>query len=399
MKLEYSWAGNIPLIGGMCLGAMDAFGKPPKFIASYSGFQNHDKNLMNWLNVTNKWNVPYYNLDKNYPEIKADVVVSTPPCAGLSMMNCSKCKSQTGSGASVNDWMYRSLRDNIDRLGAKVVITENAPALYTTRGQGVADQLTTIAQERGYSVTFYKTSSILHGIPQERTRTFFLAWQSATAPIMDWFAKPHATLEEYLLEVPKDALQMNESFNPKLMHDCGYYAFLSHLGYDVRKEAAEIPVRSAFAFVYKKGLLDDAIAWFTENRQELFLKRALHAKKKFGDDMSIWDASVGLSSGSMNAFVGRTALNTIHPFEDRALTLREGMHMMAMPHDFELLGGEKNKNMISQNVPVCTAADIVFQAVKFLDGKLKDSGNAVMRQNNIKQTIDTPIAGAKFDQI
>lgn len=397
MSNNITWAGNIPLIGGLCLAAEKILGRPPEFVSGYNGFQNHDGQYMNWLNVTNDYGVKYYNLDEGYPDVKADIILSTPPCAGLSMMNCSKCQSQTGSGAAVNDWMYRSLEDNIDRLGAKVVITENAPTLYTARGQGVADKLTAIAHERGYSVSFYKTTTKLHGIPQDRSRTFFFAWNTKTAPALEWFAKPHVSFEEYIGQVPTDAKQHAEYFNPKLMKDCGYYAFLVHKGIDVRKAAAEAGTRSTFAYVYRKGLLDEAIAWFHD--KPLFLKRALHAKKKFSDDMSIWDASIGITSGMMNAFVGRTSINTIHPFEDRSLSLREGMHMMAMPHNFELLGGSKNQNMICQNVPVCTAGDMIAQAVKFLDGQLKDSGVSVMRQNNVKQSIDVSTTSAKFDHI
>lgn len=398
MSSKYTFAANIPLIGGFPLAAESVLGKPPEFVTGYTGFGKHDGQYMNWLNVTNDHKVKYYNLDEEYPTQKADIIVSTPPCSGLSTMNCSKCGTKSGSDAAVNVWMYRSLEDNIDKLRAKVVITENAPGLYGPRGQGVADKLTKIAHDRGYSVAFYKTTSVLHGIPQDRIRTFFFAFQSETAPILDWHAKPHKPWHEYITDIPKDATQMTDLFNAKLTTADGYYTYLKHLGVDVRKDLLEQDCATAYWYVYRNGLLDDFIEFYKEKNPR-WHKDAVHAKTKLAAGLGIWDASVMIKHEMFNAFVGRNSTNTLHPFEDRSLSLREGMHMMAMPHNFELLGGVKNQNMICQNVPVCTAADMVRQAVKFLDGKLPNSGLTMIRQNNVKRTIDTPIVGAKFDHI
>ena len=89
----------------------------------------------------------------------------------------------------------------------------------------------------------------------------------------------------------------------------------------------------------------------------------------------------------MNAYIGRNANDTVHPIEDRSLTVREGMHMMGLPHDMELSGGKKNHNHICQNVPTCTAQFVVEQAVKFVEGKLPNSGLKYLKQDNWNKRI------------
>jgi len=81
-------------------------------------------------------------------------------------------------------------------------------------------------------------------------------------------------------------------------------------------------------------------------------------------------------------------VDTIHPEEDRSLNIREALHMMAFPHDFELVGGLSKMNHIAQNVPVCTAASMVEEAIKFINGDLEMSNGDFVKQNNHNETID-----------
>ena len=48
---------------------------------------------------------------------------------------------------------------------------------------------------------------------------------------------------------------------------------------------------------------------------------------------------------------------------------------------------KKNHNHICQNVPTCTAKFIVEQAVKFVEGKLPDSGLKYLKQDNWNKRI------------
>ena len=80
----------------------------------------------------------------------------------------------------------------------------------------------------------------------------------------------------------------------------------------------------------------------------------------------------------------KTMDNGIHPDEDRYLNIREMMHLMGMPHDFEI-DNVKNINHIAQNVPVHTAKDWADEVKLFCLGKLKMTAYTYMKQDNITQ--------------
>ena len=144
---------------------------------------------------------------------------------------------------------------------------------------------------------------------------------------------------------------------------------------------------TCFNYVNKNGLLDKAIVWLRENGTERNIKLAEHAKAKFDAGKGIWDGSVHIFEDYMNAVIGRNMADTVHPTEDRSLTIREAMHMMGLPHDMELLGGRSSVNHIAQNVPTCTAQFVVEQAVKFVEGKLPNSGLKYLKQDNWNKRI------------
>ena len=77
----------------------------------------------------------------------------------------------------------------------------------------------------------------------------------------------------------------------------------------------------------------------------------------------------------------------VHPTEDRFLNAREMMHLMGLPHDFEIDYAKKNINHIAQNVPVATAQDWADEVVKFCRGECEMTEFTFMKQDNMKQEV------------
>ena len=73
-----------------------------------------------------------------------------------------------------------------------------------------------------------------------------------------------------------------------------------------------------------------------------------------------------------NAMVGRTITSTLHPTKERYLIVREVMHLMGMPHNFEFSPSEPGAalNMLAQNVPAYTACDMAQEVMKYIRGEL-----------------------------
>jgi site-specific DNA-cytosine methylase len=210
---KITFAPIAPLIGGQPIGAEAAIGHPPEFVMGMAGFWGNDNLYMNYLNETRKLDIPYYNIDTEEKSnvSHVSIVTATCPCAGLSMLNTgANNSSRRGADAAQNDHMYNSTRFVLESVRPRVLVGENAPALYTSKGEPVASRLFEIAKAAGYSMSLYKTSTVHHGIPQERHRTFYFMWDSKTAPILSWYKRDHSTLTEYLKEIPATASHQDE---------------------------------------------------------------------------------------------------------------------------------------------------------------------------------------------
>ena len=68
-------------------------------------------------------------------------------------------------------------------------------------------------------------------------------------------------------------------------------------------------------------------------------------KREMG--LGYWDDSPRFFGESMGALMSKTMYTTVHPDEDRFLSIREMMHIMGLPHDFEI-DHFKNFNHIAQ---------------------------------------------------
>lgn len=378
---DITWAPIIPLIGGQMLGAEKAFGKPPEAIYSYEDFGANDSHYVNYQNNVKGRNIPYVMI----PESKSthiNVISGTPPCAALSQLNTGKTEEAKGANCAKNEWMYEVFEEGITRFSAKAVVVENAPALFTNKGRAVADNLFDICQKYGYSLSLYKTSTKYHGIPQARDRTFAIGWKSEVAPIMSWYKRPRKNFHEHLEELDHNTLQMDLIINPKL-DDEPYYQFIkSRTNEDPRKIIMESGNITAFNYINRSGLLQEANEWMHKVGHERGIKVSGHAIKKFSAGKGIWDSSTHVFGDCMNAVIGRNLADTIHPKFDRSLTVREALHMMGFPHDFELVGGLPKINHIAQNVPVPTSRDIHTEIGKFVRGELPMSDTNYLRQDN-----------------
>ena len=66
--------------------------------------------------------------------------------------------------------------------------------------------------------------------------------------------------------------------------------------------------------------------------------------------------------------------------------MRELLHLMGMPHDYEI-DSMKSVNHICQNVPVNTAQDWAEEVVRFCRGEAEMSSYTYLKQDNITQSI------------
>lgn len=395
---DIKWGTIIPLIGGSAIGCSLSTKNKPQFHLSYNAFSDNETSLMNYWN-----DVPKYMLDDgNVVDFKeVDFVNSVCPCAGLSMLNTSKGESKgRGGSAAQNQWMYNSAEYVLSNVQPRVFWGENAPGLFTKIGTDVVYNLKEIAKKYNYSFSLYKTNSELHGIPQRRIRTFYFFWKSPTAPIMNWKNTPAPDLLTYLNQIPADAPNQNDFMVEGLVteHYLPYKFLLEKLDMTHEEFYTFIGRGTINQYLQDNDLLNECIDWLKEhypnhgfsNRDSTrtFIDMLEHIKVKLAQGLGYWDASPHFFDTTFAALIGRNMFNGVHPVENRYLNIREMLHLMGMPHDFQL-NDVRKVNHIAQNVPVKTAKDMTDEVVKFLNGELPLSDSKFVRQDNMTQKIST----------
>jgi len=395
---KIKWGTIIPLIGGSAIGCQKSSGSMPEFHLSYSPFSNNEQHIKRY------WpKVPFHYLDKN-PVVNfegVDYINSVCPCAGLSMLNTSTAKgNKRGSDSAANKWMLDSSIFVLSKVRPKVLWGENAPGLFTNIGEGVIQKLREIGQQFGYSFSVMKTSTEMHGIPQRRVRTFYFFWNTPTVPMMVYQKKERKDLLSYLKEIPKDATQQDmfmakgkasERFRP-------YQFVLEREGLTHAEFGRKHGKGTISGYLEENDLIDECIEWLEEkypgeafwNQKEgtrTHVEYLQHIVKKRQGGLGYWDDSPRFMDGdSFAAVMKKTMMWAVHPEEDRFLNAREFMHLMGLPHDFEI-DDVKNLNHIAQNVPTNTARDMAEQVKMFLRGELEMTDYSFAKQDNMTRSL------------
>lgn len=413
-KEEIRWAAIQPLTGGMYFGTENAVGHPAEFILSFKGLNECRKNkdneivgCMNEYNLTNylkKHNrMPAYYMFKdramfdgddnmeqeiidendnlinlNERDFDLDLVVAVPICSGLSTVSTFGEEMKNTKNCN----MKFIAEYTLSQLRPKIYIFENAPALYTIKGETLRNWFNSIAEKYGYTVTYFKTDTQLHKNCQRRPRTFVFFFKKQhdydSAHIIN-FVNEHITASDYFRAIP-EGLSCNESpwrYYSTILMDF----ILSIYGDDWRSKMhkkdlwSEICDQDLFEHLRQFTLNYN----ITDKQKESWIRKITDVEYKYKHNLGFFAFSPKMSFDSCPAVMFRNIENIIHPYENRLITLRENIELMGMPHDFEL--GTDHKYMgriiyqLGQNVPVKTAEYMASEAVRIICNWEHDNDN------------------------
>lgn len=360
-------ASIIPLIGGETLGSERAFGSKPEYFMSYEAFWSNDRHIVNHYG-----DVPYHVLDKNEkPSVKVDVVGSVCPCAGLSMMS-----QGYGDDNQNNRWLLETTKYVLEDVRPRVLWGENAPGFAGKIGKNIREQMYKIGRDAGYTMTVYRTKSLLHGVPQVRERSFYFFWRGDKTPILNYYNRPHTKIEDVILNARGNTLQ--EPINKKTPSKDPWYRYIleeihggiSHREFSAQVEPSKARGNDSFSYIEKAGHNYVTVSeWLKKNGYEREATGALRKNDKLASGGSIMRRGVVVPKDYIGAFVGHYPTMLTHPVEDRFITFREGLAIMGHPDNFELLDPHSSSNHICQNVPVQTAEDMATEIKAALEGE------------------------------
>lgn len=397
MNKEIKWAAIQPLTGGMYFGAEAAIGHPAEYILSYPGFgdekrdkegnvvtagneyslmtylKQHDRNPnyacfnraafqndndMNPEIIESQWtkDIEFF---KNISNLRGmDVIVAVPVCAGLS--SATRASQETMDVRNCNMvWIAKYV---MNVLQPKCYVFENAPTMMSKRGDRVREQCEEIAKECGYSICYYRTDTMYHDNAQKRSRTFIMFFKGVHAPKLD-YEDIQVDILPYLARIPENATQQICIKGLPFNDDFIAYA-TEKLGKDAFSKFNVVTKWIAYNDLYY-----DFKKWLSERPHHPSTDRFIdHVFDKMNMGTGWYDMSCYRSSDNKtHAVIFKTMKSELHPTENRLFTVREMLHLMGMPFDFELQGDvNKEYPKIGQNVPARTAKWIVSQCVKHM---------------------------------
>lgn len=388
----YTHGHIIPLVGGSTVGATLALEKEPEWIASWSdSFGANDQYCLKYFDK-----VPFHNLDEgNYPSKYVDIVTCLPPCAGLSMANTTsgdKANNPRGCSAPSNMHMYHASEFAMSKIKPKAIMVENAPALYSKMGEEFAERINVLAAKYDYSMSLIKTTSINHGVPQERTRSFFFLWQGSKVPLLAPIKRDFKPFHKFLKEgrfAPSEPVNTKGTPSADPLWQFIEEKYAGYTKQDILSKVASKRMTSTWNVIYDSGWLEEAARVVKDERARRWLNYTLE-KKKAGKN--IMDGSMKLAWFRTQSLMWKSLPYLMHPYEDRWLTVAEGLGLMGFPNDYaaKVSIPTKHSNVICQNVPACTARDWVGEIVEALEGNREwidpetkqDGSYKILRQNN-----------------
>lgn len=354
----YSFSAICDLAGGFSIGASYALGDQPQDIVGYKPFLTNDSISSAY------WQKPIVEPSAMR---QADIIVATPPCAGLSNANL----KADGSNPT-NEWITKVMMDGLTYGRPQVMVIENAPTLVGLRGVPVRQKMEALASELGYSVSYYKTTTDHHGIPQKRPRTFALIWQGDRVPKLNRINKPHLNLREYLASHTQQGQLLSQPSQDDL-------SLLNLLTPD---HIDQPPLKSEYlvTMAMKRGRAAEALAAVTVggSRHRLIS----HAMEKASRGLNFFDNSPKVFGDIAHAWMHRHC-NAISPLGYHGLHVSDGLALMGLPADYLKWITKRNINLTCQTVPTCTARDIITEVAEALDGNRLWSEKSGFTQSNI----------------
>ena len=296
-----------------------------------------------------------------------------------------------------NQWMIKTAEYVLGEMKPLVFWGENAPGFVGKIGEPIRKQLIEIGRKNGYTMTMYRTKSLLHGVPQVRERTFYFFWKGNDVPELGYYRRTYTRIEDIILGVKSNS-QM-DVINKNKPTDDPYYKYLLeviHGGITHRQHFDILDTdKIATRYLDAKSLIEwhghtykQVGEWMAKRGYEKEVEKCERMYKKLDDGGNIMRRGTIVPKDHIGAFVGHYPKMLTHPHEDRYITYREAMTIMGLPSDYELLEPTKSYNHICQNVPYQTALDMATEVKAVLEGKRPRINAKLVLQHNHTQSVD-----------
>lgn len=279
-----------------------------------------------------------------------DLLCGGPPCQGYSTIGNKNQRDPR------NSLFYEFLRA-VKEINPKYVLFENVAGFRKLYKGEAFNKLTTELTLLGYSYNFSEMQVSKFGVPQSRKRTIVLASRSDCPQV----SLPIGESEEVSLIDAIGDLPWLESND-----ETSFYNIKQMTSYQsaMRGDCEILTEHNSSNYGEKMKKLMSLIP---EGGDKTDLPEYIRPTKGFGNAYArLWADKVAPTI--TRNFGTPSSSRCIHPYQDRALSTREGARLQSFPDSYCFHGGKTSKNLqIGNAVPPLLAEAIGKEIVKSLD--------------------------------
>lgn len=365
----------MPQGGGFLIAAKNYFKYDPEFIFSFEEYKDINSEIINYYNLHDKYTLnPTYNDFSKFRK-KVDIVFIITPCNDLSSNSKNFSTNHTISEkACTIDLFYKVINDIAQYIKPKFIVGENAEYLSKNMGRYVRSKLNKILQENNYSSTYITINAEDYGIPQKRTRTYYIFHKDENSIILP-FIKNKVNYAKWLYEkektyLPNDYYHNKERASKLLQEDWLYKFILYYYGKDYRNKLQSVKKKTfQNTIFYDRVIYKEFYEFLVENNN---LKLAEWVKSKFPfieKRKRIYDNSFQFYTDRSRVIISRFIDKIVHPTEERLLTYREMMTLQGFPVDMYFSFDPYNNSklfgkVIGKSIPSEVGYKIIDMLVK-----------------------------------
>ncbi len=281
---------------------------------------------------------------------KIDLVAGGPPCQGFSTVGKKELRDPRNS-------LFAQFLRAVDEVAPRFVLFENVSGFKKLYGGLVYETLLEELDNRGFSTRSAVLNAQHYGLPQSRERTIILGWLAGEPEV----SFPEATHGDGdLLKPLRPLLTLEQAISD-----------LPPLSSGEEKDSYAFPPANLFQASMRKSqmrLTEHNCSNYGEKMQQILslvppggsvldLPLKLRPKSYFANTYARLRPDAPSPTITRN-FGTPSSSRCIHPFQNRALSTREGARLQGFPDDYQFVGSK-----ISKNLQIGNAVPPVFGAI------------------------------------
>lgn len=320
--------------------------------------------------------------------LQPDVVIGGPPCQGFSSIRPFRTLTDGDPRNSLLEYFILAA----SRIRPRWVVLENVVGLLTHEKGLVFQQLLRGLSEAGYSTDWRVLNTANYGLPQNRERLVIVGSREATQ--FGWPEPTHFSEHRSMAGKHADRVERSSLFHRELPPAITTMEAIHDLPPVSAGRSASYYPNGIQLTDYEREMRHGS-ATLTMHEATAHSERMLAIIRKSGANRSALPSGMTSSGFSTSYsrldpdrpsvtltvnFVHPASNKCIHPYQDRALTLREGARLQGFPDRFEFCGNRAH------------LAKQIGNAVPPLLGRVIGEALASALQNADRRSISSPCA-------